>query len=293
MKRLAIRVALALVLAAAALYPLYLVAGNWYLRSGDLERRLNRRPERLLIQTDSAWTSWPGVVHVRNLRIRNQTRIVQWWVSMDSGTLHLNLLDLRDRELVITGLSGTGVDFRLRRRVDGRRWTRPLRRELQPPIPGLANPPARRPEVIYPPRPPRVRRDPWRIRLAQVDLDSVRQIWIEEFRFAGEARIAGGFDMTIWRRLQVDPTRFQIDSGGIFLGAGPKAQPVLAQASGRVDGEIHPYVPSEHRGWKVFRFVSGRAEAEGTVRSLAFLDEYLRKTRWSGSIPGTARSRST
>src|SRR5215210_5439302 len=208
MKRLALRVALALVLAAVALYPLYLLAGNWYLRSGDLERRLNRRPERLLIQTDSAWTSWPGVVHVRNLRIRNQTRTVQWWASMDSGAIHLNLLDLRDRELVITGLSGTGVDFRLRRRVDGRRWTRPLRRELQPPIPGLTNPPARPPEVIYrPPPKPRLRRDPWRIRLAQVDLDSVRQIWIEEFRFAGEARIAGGFDMTIWRRLQVDPTR--------------------------------------------------------------------------------------
>lgn len=279
MKRIFIRLALALLFAAIALYPLYLIAGNWYLRSGDLEKRLNRRPERLRIEVETAWTLWPGVIHVRDFRIRNQTRTAQWWASMDSGVFELSLLDLRDRELVVTGLKGSGVSFRLRRRADGRKWSRPLRMDLQPPIPGLANPPARPPERIYP-RKPQARRDPWRIRLAQVDLDTVREIWIDEFRFAGDARIAGGFDMTVWRRLMVDPTRLEIVSGAISLGAGPRAQPILAQASGRIDGEIDPYVPSEHRGWQLFRFVSGRAEVEGSVRSLAFLDEYLRRTRW-------------
>lgn len=279
MKRFFIRLALALLLAALALYPLYLVAGNWYLRSGDLEKRLNRRPERLLIQTGSAWTVLPGVIHVRDFRIRNQTRTAQWWASMDRGTFELRLFNLRDRELVITGLKGSGVSFRLRRRVDGREWTRPLRAELQPPVPGLSNPPERPPEKIYPKK-QRARRDPWRIRLAQVDLDAVREIWIDEFRFAGEARVAGGFDMTVWHRLTVDPTRLQILSGSIALGAGPEAQPVLARASGKIDGEIAPYIPSEHRGWQMFRFVSGRADVRGTVPSLAFLDEYLRRTRW-------------
>lgn len=279
MKRFALRLLLALLLAAVALYPLYLVAGNWYLRSGDLERRLNRRPERLLIQAGSAWTLWPGVVHVRDFRIRNQTLTAQWWASMDSATFELRLLDLRDRELVIAGLHGTGVSFRLRRRVDGRRWARPPRLDLQPPIPGLANPPARPPEAIYP-RKPQARRDPWRIRLAQVDLDSVREIWIDELRFAGEARIAGGFDMTVWRRLVVDPTRLRIVSGGIWLGAGARAQLILAEASGRIEGEIAPYIPAQHRGWQVFRFLSGKAEVEGRVPSLAFLEEYLRETRW-------------
>lgn len=281
MKRFLIRLALALLLAALALYPLYLVAANGYLRSGDLERRLNRRPERLLIQAGTAWTLWPGVIHVRGFRIRNQTRTVQWWASMDSATFELHLLDLRDRQLLITGLKGSGVGFRLRRRADGRKWARPLRMDLQPPIPGLANPPVRPPEKIYPrPRTPQGRRDPWRIRLAQVDLDSVREIWIDELRFAGDARIAGGFDMTVWRRLTVDPSRLEIVAGAISLGAGPRAQPILAQASGRIDGEIAPYVPSQHRGFQMFRFLSGRAEVEGDVPNLAFLEEYLRQTRW-------------
>jgi hypothetical protein len=279
MKRFIRRLLLALLLAALALYPLYLVAGNWYLRSGDLERRLNRRPERLLIQADSAWTPWPGVVHVRNFRIRNQTRTVQWWAAVDRGTFTLSLFDLHRRELRIDGLSGTGVTFHLRRRVDVPRWVRKPRPGLQPPVPGLANPPARPPEVLYP-RPPAQHHDPWRIRLAQVDLDDVREIWVDEIRFAGVARMAGGFDMTTWRHLQIDPTRLQIISGDISLGAGPQARPILNRASGHVDGEIASYSPAEHRGWRSLHFLSGRAEVEGVVPNLAFLDDYLQRTRW-------------
>lgn len=279
MRRLAIRLLWIVLLAAVAVWPLYLIAGNWYLRSDDLERRLNRRPERLLLQAGSAWTSWPGVVHVRNLAIRNQTGTVQWWAAMDRGTLRLRMLDLRDRELVIDGLSGSGVAFRLRRRLDTRRWVRPPRTELQPPIPGLANAPGPI-QRLPPPRGPAARRDPWRIRIAQVELDSVKEIWVDELRFAGKARVAGGFDLAVWRRLMVDPTRLQILSGGITLGGGPRAQAILTDASGRIDGEMSPFSPAMHRGWNTVQFLSGRAEVEGTVANLAFLDRYLRKTHW-------------
>lgn len=285
MKRFVVRLALGLVLAAVALYPLYLIAGNWYLRSGDLEKRLNRRPERLLIQVGSAWTSWPGVVHVRDFRIRNQTVTSQWWASVERGTFTIRLVGLSDRELVVDSLSGSGVSFRLARRVDNPRWVRKPRPELQPSIPGLSNPPARPPEKIYP-KPPRrpgqPRREPWRIRLAQVDLDDVREIWIGEIRFAGEARVAGGFDMQIWRRLQIDSTRLQILSGNISLGAlgTEKARPILLHARGHLDGEISPYSPAQHHGWGSVQFLSGRAKVEGVVPSLAFLGEYLRQTQW-------------
>ncbi|MES1242579.1 MAG: hypothetical protein ABUT39_13275 [Acidobacteriota bacterium] len=283
MKRFVLRLLTGLALAAAALYPLYLIAGNWYLRSGDLEARLNRRPERLLIQVGSAWTPWPGVVRVRGFRIRNQTATSQWWASMDRGTFTIRLFDLYAREFVVDGLSGSGVAFRLARRIDNPRWVRRPRPEFEPSIPGLSNPPARPPEKIYPKprRPPgQPRPEPWRIRIAQVDLDDVREIWIDEIRFAGAARVAGGFDMQIWRRLQIDPTRLEILSGSLSLGAGPQARPILSDARGRVDGEISPYSPAEHHGWGSVRFLSGRARMEGVVPSLAFLEEYLSRTRW-------------
>lgn len=280
MKRFAYRLLLATAFAALALYPLYLVAGNWLLRSGEIERRLNRRPERLLIQARKAWTVWPGVIHVEGFEIRNQTRVSQWWAAMDRGTFELRLLDLRDRELQITGLTGQGVSFRLRRRVDVPTWVRKPRQELQPAIPGLENPPRRPPEVVYPKPPAAARqRDPWRIRLAGIQLANVREIWVEEYHFAGEARIAGGFDLQVWKRTHVEPTRLQIESGDLYLG--PKAgAPILAGMSGRIDGEISPYSPAEHRGWNAIRFLSGRARMTGGVASLAFLDEYMQRTRW-------------
>lgn len=284
MKKFAIRLLLTGLLALIALYPLYLVAGNWYLRSGDLLQRLNRRPERLLIEAGSAWTLWPGTLHVRDFRIRNQTRTTQWWMSIDRATFHLSLFNLRDRELIIEGLNGRGVSYRLRRRVDVPRWVRKPRPALQPEIPGLANPPVRPPEKIYP-RPQAdgrngPARDPWRIRLAQVQLDEVREIWIDELRFAGAARVAGGFDMTVWRRLLVDPTRLQIVSGTFALGEGENAQPILADVACRIDGEISSYSPRQHRGWNVLRFLSGRAEVRGKMHSLDFLEGFLRKTGW-------------
>jgi hypothetical protein len=78
----------------------------------------------------------------------------------------------------------------------------------------------------------------------------------------------------------VDPSRLQIASGAISLGAGPQARPILARAAGRIDGEISPYNPAQHHGLRMFQFLSGRAEVEGDVPSLAFLEEYLMTTRW-------------
>ncbi len=281
MKRLLRRLLLALLLGAAALYPLYLIAGNVYLRSGDLERRLNRRPERLLIQVESAWTPWPGIVHVRGFRLRNQTRTVQWWLAIDNATFNIQLFKLKQRELMLDALAGQGVSFRLRRRVDVARWVRKPRPELQPSIPGLTNPPSNPPEASQP-RPPaaRPRRDPWRIRLSQVHLGGVRELWVDEVRFAGDARLAGGFDMTIWKRLRVEPTRLQIESGTLALGAGRASRPILAGAHGRIDAELSPYAPSDYRGWQSTRFLSGRLQLDGTVPNLQFLDAYLQRTRW-------------
>lgn len=280
MKRFLKPLLLGLVALLALLYPLYLGVGNWLLRSGELERRLNRRPHRLWIDYASAWTVWPGVVHVRGFQIRNQTRAVQWWLAIDRGTIEIDLLKLQDRQFETERVSGTGVAFRLRRRAD-----QPVRRSvtrpgLEPPIPGLSNPPAVAPEKAYPPQPQRRRRDPWRIHLQGMDLAGVREIWIEEYRFAGEARAAGDFDLKIRDRFELPAAWIEVLAGDLSLGAGPSAVPVLANAQGRVNARIEPYAPAQHRGWDTLRFVSGRAEIQGRAHSFELLKLYIRKARW-------------
>ncbi len=271
---------LVLVALLALLYPLYLGVGNWLLRSGELERRLNRRPHRLWIDYASAWTVWPGVVHVQGFQIRNQTRAVQWWLAIDRGTIEIDLLKLRDRQFETERVSGTGVAFRLRRRAD-----QPVRRSvtrsgLEPPIPGLSNPPAVPPEKAYPPQPQRRRRDPWRIHLQGMDLAGVREVWIEEYRFAGEARAAGDFDLKIGESFELPAAWLEVFSGDLSLGAGKNVVPVLASVKGRVNARIEPYAPSRHRGWDTLRFVSGRAEVRGKAHSFELLKLYVKKARW-------------
>jgi hypothetical protein len=278
MKKFLTRLLLALAFGLVLLWPLYLVAANLWLHQGGLEKMLNRRPERLAIHWDSAWTLWPGVVHVRGFTIRNQTLVFQWWLAVDRGVVDVDVWNLQERELLLGPLHGSGAAFRLRRRLDAPPRARAGRPELYPPIPGLANPPDRKPEDLYPPRPRP--RDPWHVRITGVQLDDVREVWIEEVRFAGQARVAGGFDVRARQRVEVQPSRVEIEKGSLALGGGANARPIFADARGRVDAHIEPYAPHRTQGWEVLRLTSGRANLEGQVRSLAFLDVFFRETRW-------------
>jgi hypothetical protein len=286
-KRLALRLLALLGLFLALLYPLYLWAGNHFLRSGELEKRLNRRPERLLIRFRSARTVFPGVVQFEGLEIRNQTRTVQWWVAVERGSADIDLPRLYRREFIVSRLVGEGVVFRLRRRADTPYQKTVTRRALEPPIPGFSNPPRPAPEGVYPPGPrkprsgvPKRPTPPWRIRLAGIDLSGVREIWIEEVRFSGEARAAGAFDLRLRRRFELEGARLEVVSGNLALGAGKAGEPILGGIHGRVAGNIASYRPADFGGWNMLRFVSGRAEIEGRMRGLDWLNLYLQPVHW-------------
>jgi hypothetical protein len=273
------RLALAALGIAALLYPAYLVAGNYLLRGGWLERKINGRPDRLVMHWSSAWTPWPGVVHVRGFSMRSQSSVFQWALAVDQATCEIDLLALRRRELRIGPLHGSGVVFRLHRRLDAPPRSVPARPELYPPIAGFAapNPTQAQAQKNRPQGPPR---STWYMRFTGVDLDDVRELWVEEYRFAGRARVAGGFETRVLKSLRVMPARVEFLSGAFTMGAGPKASPILADAKGRVDGRIDPYPPMQFKGWKVFQFVTGRAQLGGRVASLSFLEMFFRQMHW-------------
>lgn len=274
MRRLARRIVFACLVALAAAYPVYYLTANaWIQPGGGLDRLLNRRPNFLLIKWKSAHTSWPGIVSVEGFSLRSQVSTVQWWVALDRGRATIDLPALRRREFRLLGLSGSGVDFRLARRLDA-----PLRRRpdpaLQPAIPGLSNPPrpAERPQR----RGPRRKREPWRIELAGVALDEVREVWIEEYRFAGQAEVAGGFDLLVRRRLTVSPTTVRVSGGALRRGA----RAILDGARGTVRGRILELDPRRVKGRQVLGFTVGRAEVSGQVGDLAVLRELVQGARW-------------
>src|SRR5438128_11214808 len=98
-RRFVQRLVLILLAIAILLYPIYLITGNAYLRHGGLQRLLNKKPERMWVRWSSAWTLWPGVVRVKGFEMRSQSEAFQWWLSVDSATLDVDLLRLHSRQL--------------------------------------------------------------------------------------------------------------------------------------------------------------------------------------------------
>jgi hypothetical protein len=279
LRRWAPRLLAAGALALVALYLLYLGGANALLRSAWLPARLNEKPEHLLVRYAAAWTVWPGLVHVRGLSIREQSRVTQWQVAIDEAWVALDLPRLARRQLAATALRGSGVSFRLRRRPEPSMaaTTAPG----SPEIAGLALTEA-------PPRPTAAEtaeaaRQSWRITLRNVELERLREVWISGYRFAGDARVAGGFDLQPERWLALDTAHVEIPSGALSLAG----RPVLGSMAGDVVCDLGGFRPEDAGDGGFLRQASGRLRLAGAIPDLGFLQPYLQQVRWI-QIGGTS-----
>lgn len=264
------RLALALVLALVALELVYLAAANVFLSTPLAGRVLNRKPEKLLLEYDSAWSPWPGEVRIRGFRIRGQGRAAQWIATADRLSGRIALLPLAWKSFRASGIEGEGVTFRLRRRRD-RFPDLPFPPDQEPPIPGFENPPE-----PPPPPPPEGPRRRWSVALSGVELGAVREIWIDRFRLLDEAELAGGFTLRLKRSLRVHATRVELSEARVLVGDETIATGVrggLRLSSERFDH-------TEHRGRRSLPFFAADLEAQGRGAGLGFLDAYLERLPW-------------
>src|SRR5687768_11602620 len=97
-----------LALAGMVAVPIVAVAAANVFLALALPAMLNARPERTRIDYDLAWTIRPGVVEIRDLRIRSQSRTDQWVIEADRARARIDLGALRDRRFVVSALTGHG-----------------------------------------------------------------------------------------------------------------------------------------------------------------------------------------
>jgi hypothetical protein len=219
----------------------YLLLANLFLNTPLGPWAVNRRPQRLTVTWDSAWTPWPGEVRVRGLTVRGKTRRVSWSFEVDRGRGWIDLPGLLARRFEVRGFEGEGVRSSTSR---------------EPATAGApARPPARR------------RRKPWTVRFTDVHLANVREIRINGFRFEGDGRAEGGFSTTMGGPFRLDPTSLTLEGarlsrGGTLLVSG------LALAA---DATIGPYAVRQHPGLAGFDFVTGTLTARGRVPVPALL----------------------
>ena len=141
------RVVLGLAVLLALLEVTYLLVGNSFLRGDWGPGAVNRKPEKFSATWEGGWTVFPGLLHVRDLHLRGETRRARWSAHVDSGTLQVAVPALLGRHFRVHGAGARGVEVAV---------------DVLP-----------KPDT---PRPPRKDRRGWRVTLDDVALSEIRSL---------------------------------------------------------------------------------------------------------------------
>jgi hypothetical protein len=278
-------IALRVLLVLGGLAAFYLLLGNVLIKSALLKRLANSSPS---VQLDyaSAYTIFPGRVHVQALRLRSEDYNVQFEVTIESATVDVSLLELASKKFHALRVRAEGVSFRARHKVhtvglDARRLA------AYPPIAGFSDPPL---YVGKAPAPiPESEYDLWEIALDDVE-GSVKEIWILEHRFLGKARVKGGFGMRPARFFQVLPSRLELESGAMSIAGVP----TLRDVKGTIDCDVARTDVQRITGLQVFRTFSANLVLSGARGDLAAANVYTEPrlgVTAGGSLRAQARVR--
>ena len=239
------------------------VWSNRILRGGKLRSWVNVHPERLLLEYGEASSSWPGIVRVRGLRLRGRDPNVEWEFRIEDCRVHVSLPDLFRRKFHATSVEARGLTFRLRQRVEKGRESSQLK--FLPPIEGFAEVPLRG----EPPAPPEDKaEDLWGVRIDRLAASPVREVWVDSYRYEGNANLTGELALQPRRRAAVGPATLSWNAGTLSIFGKPAASPIRA----RIDCRIAAYDPGRVRGSAVWDFISARADWSGELAGLEFLD---------------------
>lgn len=263
----------------AALYGL-----NVFLNVG-LPILLNRQPERLLVSWDHAWTWDARTVRVEGVALRVQGPLDQWWLAVDRGVLTVDTFALLERRFQAEDVLADGVVLHYRRRSDaptvpGQRPPGETIDGRTAPIPGLENPPLEPPEALYP-RP----EAPWLIALEGVEVDGLRELWLGDYRFVGEARLAGEVIVLPGSSIDLSGMSAEVFEGEILV----EGIPVVSQLSLEAEGALEGVDPVVDAGAGMLRRLDAVLQLGGHVDDLRYVDIFLRDAPWVGIEGGSGR----
>ncbi|HEY4230244.1 MAG TPA: hypothetical protein VGO79_08725 [Thermoanaerobaculia bacterium] len=269
--RLAALVVLSVVVLGAAGFAGYASAARWLLSGPRLRSWINTSPETTLLEWDEAVSRWPGVVRLRNLRIRGSDANVEWEIRLAEARADFSVAALLSRTFRVERVAGTGLSFRLRQKVDRKDPTRPPTSVL-PPIEGFADPPLRRSES---PAPASSGGRPWTVDIGSIAIDRFDEIWIDAYRFEGSARLGGRFLLRPGQRARVGPAAIDFGNGTLKVGD----RPFVSSLEGRIRTTIATWDPRRVQGSAVWHHVDAEIDLHGPTPGLEFVNYYLRRDR--------------
>ncbi|HEV8201916.1 MAG TPA: hypothetical protein VGS03_18035, partial [Candidatus Polarisedimenticolia bacterium] len=253
-------------LLATGLLAVYVLAANLLLRTRLLRALINDGPDKIWIDYSSAYSLSPGRVRVRDLRIRDRGVATEWVITLDEGRGSIRLTDLLRRRFHTTRIRGRGLAVRVRNRWTPEEAT-PRLLSFLPPITGFDAPPLREPGEK---RPLPTGRE-WTVRLDDVAVDAVKEIWVNEYHYTGDATLTGGMLLHARIRFEVSPTTLAVGSGTLRFDE----EPIAASLKARLDGLIHPYDLRQSKGADVLKSMTGTGRVAGRIEGVQVLNDLL------------------
>ena len=249
------------------LYVFFLVAVNVFIKTGSLRSLLNKSPEKVFIDYETATTFWPGRVHVTHISVRGRDGNIEWIVLLDEADVVIGLLDLTKKRFHAERVRGNGVSFRLRQRLE-KEEVSPALTDALPPIPGFADPPLRNVPLL----PPTVDMSAvWSVFLENVEATNVREVWIDQYRYGGHSHVQGGFSLQPLREVTVGPAHVDVADGDVFLGKDV----ITSGVKGTVDCTMRAFDPKAESA-VIVQSLTASAQLDGQFESAHFVNTYTK-----------------
>jgi hypothetical protein len=216
----------------------------------------------------SAYSLLPGRAHVDGLSIRGRDRAVEWFLTLERADVHISLRDVLRRNFHATRVRASGFTIRARLRL-ARPDAIPEVVAALPPIKGFADPPL----LDEGPGPPALTDEEyrlWAIDLEDVDVEHVREVWIQGVRAVGDTHVAGRWIFRPQRWLDVGPAT--VDANGVDFSYGSHL--LAGDVRGSFGATVHPFDLRQADGLKTLDYVSydgrlrGRALLAGALHAL-------------------------
>lgn len=253
------------VIALLAAYAVYLLAIHVLLATPLLRHLTNKKPEKFLLEYGSAWSLVPGRIHVRALRIRLKDSTAETYLSMDKLDTTVDLLPLAKKVLRFREPRMVSASIRVRPRMHPEDVNEHTMQGMAL-IPGFEGPPLKKTE----PREPPEWNKYWTIDLQGADIE-LRELWIDAYRFAGDARVTGGFYLKPLQEFELRPSRIEVASGVLTLANRPFGR----ELRGTLDAKIARHDPRAVDGGEMLRHLDAHAKLASVVDELGFVQKWL------------------
>jgi hypothetical protein len=241
-------------LGVVALFGLHVIAINVFLLSGSLDRLLLQKTGGIVkLDTATSFSLWPGLVHLRGLRLEVIDSNVHLEIVVPRGRTKVRLSRLLAKQFTTSSIAGEHLSVRVRPKF---RALSPRRRQALPPLEDAK-------ESGAPSEPERL----WGIELAGIDAH-FDELWISELRYRGHARIDGGFELRPTEALEIHPSRVQLEPGQLTYGPD---EPILSPTRARFEARL-PETPVAELPVRWRERISFALDVAAKVESVRFVE---------------------